>query len=140
MHWSLCAWGREKNKENRRKQRDLITFSTVAILQPTAPKLRPIAIPTPLTDHPLNFTACCCISHHQHGCTKLQLFNEWSMPVLHMVNTGEFSPGRNVYTSKQNGRWEYMMSEHSLCWRNCRPKIYWIIYSPRVVVRLQKPP
>lgn len=66
-----------KIKTTDEKQGNLITFSTVPILQPAAPKLRPIAIPTPLTDHPLNFTACCCISHHQHGCTQLFAASPW---------------------------------------------------------------
>lgn len=108
---SLCASGRVKIKTTDEKQGNLITFSTVPILQSAAPKLQSIAIPTPLTDHPLNFTACCCISHHQHGCTQLFAALPWLIHARWWTHWYMFTRQKCVYIQK-NGHWEYMMSQH----------------------------
>lgn len=97
---SLCASGRVKIKTTDEKQGNLITFSTVPILQSAAPKLRPIAIPTPLTDHPLNFTACCCISHHQHGCTQLFAASPWLIHAQWWTHWWMFTRQKCVYIQK----------------------------------------
>lgn len=135
---SLCASGRVKIKTTDEKQGNLITFSTVPILQSAAPKLQSIAIPTPLTDHPLNFTACCCISHHQHGCTQLFAALPWLIHARWWTHWYMFTRQKCVYIQK---KWALgIYDESTYCWRNCWPKIYWVIYSHQVVFKLQKAP